>query len=247
MPITTVTTVLPIGGTGTYTIVDTTAAAIEAQTIANGLMFEKYFGTTATKASASGLTAQAANTATNTKAMLKKFDNLTDKFEQLQGSVGSVSKGSGDVLTALANIQFTLLETKTIQTLAYADQMRNNKFQQKATNQALVDAGKPPIKVEPEEITASAKQALDDVASINAQVALVNIVQKYAIAGITEGYKISTQWIAQSSFGQWIEKYYKEAKLTVKGLFADEKIKRETETKVIESINTINSPVTPTA
>jgi hypothetical protein len=221
MPVTVIQTVLPIGGTGTYTITDTTAAAIELQTLALGSLF----GPTA--AATPGLTQIVSGQAESIKLINEKMSTLADKLEQLSTAVGGVNKSQADVLTALANMQFTLIETKTIQTMAFADQSYNNKFQQNATNQALADAGKPAIEVKPEEVAAATKRSIVTVGTINGQVAATNIVQEYVISAVTKGYAISQQWIAQTAFGKFVQDYYAVAKIQTQLLYADEKTARE--------------------
>jgi hypothetical protein len=221
MSVTVVTSVLPIGGTGTYTITDTTGAAILAQT---GVL-EKLFGTTA--AATPGLTQIVSGQAKSIADINEKLSTIADKFESLETAISSINKGQADMLTALANIHYVAIETKTIQTLAFIDQADNNQFQQKATNQALTDAGKPPIKVEPAELEASTKKTILAVGTINSQVAATNIVQEYVVAGITKGFAISQQWIAQTAFGKFVTDYYAVGKLQAQLLYADEKAARK--------------------
>jgi len=229
MAIVTVTTVLPIGGTGTYTIVDTTAAAIAAQTLA----LEGLFGPTA--AATPGLTQIVSGQAKSIELMNEKLSKIADKFESLETAISSINKGQADMLTALANIHYVSIETKTIQTMAFIDQANNNQFQQKATNQALMEAGKPPIVVEPEEFEASTKKSVVAIGTINAQVAGTNIVQEYVTGALTKGFAISQQWIAQTAFGKFVTDYYAIGKLQTQLLYADEKTAR----KIKDEINAI--------
>ena len=226
MPGTVVTATITGGGTvlvddsGAVTAIGLMTTAIAANTAA----LEQLFGPTA--AATPGLTAIVSGQAEHIRDISKGIGDLASKFEDLSTAINGVSKGNKDILTALANIQFTLLETKTIQTLAYADQSRNNQFQQKATNQALVDAGKPPIEVKQEEFVAATKQSLVDVGYLNAQVAATNIIQEYVVAGITKGYAISLEWIAQTSFGTFVQDYFAIAKIQTQLLYADDKTAR---------------------
>jgi hypothetical protein len=229
-----VTATVPPGGT---VLIDDTAdvAAITALTSGIALqtaMIEKQFGTLWPTASPGGLSAQAAITASNTGVMLSKFDDLKTQLEALTTAVGSVSNQQERVLTALANIQWNMTKSNTIQAMAYSDQVRNNKFQQKATNQALADAGKDPIVVKEDEFITAAKQSLTDTASVNAQVAATSVVQDFVTESLTKGIEISQQWILQSAFGKWIASYYAEAKIQTQLLYADEKTKRVLETQL---------------
>jgi hypothetical protein len=229
MAIVTVTTVLPIGGTGTYTIVDTTAAAIGAQTLA----LEGLFGPTA--AATPGLTQIVSGQAKSIELMNEKLSKIADKFEDLSTAISSVNKGQADILTAMANMHYVAIETKTIQTLSLIAQVDNNKFQQLATNQALADAGKPPIKVEPADLEGETLKMVKTVGTLNSQVAATNIVQEYVVAGITKGFAISQQWIAQTAFGKFVTDYYAIGKLQTQLLYADEKTAR----KIRDEINAI--------
>ena len=221
MPVTAIPVVLPIGGTGTYTITDTTAVSIDLLT----LELEKLFGTTS--ATTPGLTQIVSGQAKSIELINEKLSKIADKFEGLSTAISGINKSQADVLTALANMHFVLIETKTVQTMSYVDQARNNKFQQNATNQALIDAGKPPIEVKQEEFLASTKQSLTDVGALNAQVAATNIIQEYVVSGITKGYAISQQWIAQTAFGKFVQDYFAIAKIQTQLLYADEKTARE--------------------
>lgn len=221
MPITAISVVLPIGGTGTYTITDTTAVSIDLLTAE----LEKLFGTTG--ATTPGLTQIVSGQAKSIELINEKLSKIADKFEGLSTAISGINKSQADVLTALANMHFVLIETKTVQTMSYVDQARNNKFQQNATNQALIDAGKPPIEVKQEEFLASTKQSLTDVGALNAQVAATNIIQEYVVSGITKGYAISQQWIAQTAFGKFVQDYFAIAKIQTQLLYADEKTARE--------------------
>jgi uncharacterized coiled-coil protein SlyX len=229
MSIIVVDAVLPIGGTGVFTITDTTAAAIALQTGA----LEKLFGTTASLTG--GLTGIVSGQAKSIENMDKKLSTLVDKFSSLETAVVNINKGQADILTALANMQFVLIETKTIQTMAFIDQADNNQFQQKATNQALVDAGKPPIKVEPAEFEASTKKTIVAIGTINSQVAATNIIQEYVTGALTKGFAISQQWIAQTAFGKFVTDYYAVGKLKTQLIYADEKAKL----KIQDEINAI--------
>jgi hypothetical protein len=226
--------ILPIGGTGTFTITDTTAAAIGFQTTE----LEKLFGSAAV--SAGGLTSIVSGQAKSIKDINDKLSTLIGKFSSLETAVVNINKGQADILTALANMHYVAIETKTIQTMAFIDQAENNQFQQKATNQALVDAGKPPIVVEPAEFEASTKKSVVAIGTLNAQVAGTNIVQDYVTGALTKGIAISQNWIAQTAVGKFVTDYYAIGKLKTQLIFADETAKL----KIQDEINTIYARLT---
>jgi len=241
MSVTVVTSVLPIGGTGTYTITDTTGAAIALQT----LELEKLFGPAGvTGANAGGLTSQAAATAVNTLALNNKIDTLIGKFNEVTTAIGNINKGQEDILTALANAHLTAVKTQVIQTMSFAAQVDHNKFQQKATNSALRDAGKPEIKVEPEELKADTLKMVQTVSTINAQVSATSLVIDTVTSYVSQGLTIAQGWIAQSEFGKFVKNYFQRAKIQVQLLWADEKTALALKTKQTALINARLSPAT---
>lgn len=241
MAIVTVTTVLPIGGTGTYTIVDTTAAAIAAQTLA----LEKLFGPLGvTGVNAGGLTSQAARTANNTRDLLDRMDTLTGKFNEITSAIAKLNKGQDQMLEAMAAAHLLATDTKVIQTMTFAATVDNNKFQQKATNAALREAGKPEIKVEPEDLKAETLKMVETVSTINAQVSATSLVLDTISSYASKGLTLAQGWIAQSEVGKFFKDYFAVAKIQVQLLWAEEKLAIELRAKQKDIIDARLSPTT---
>jgi len=222
-------------GAGTV-IVDDSALAIliAANTTAQGalaaafaLELEKQFGATALIPGAgAGLTQIVSGQASSIAAIDKKLSDTLTKIEDLIVALGRSNKATEDQLLAMAVEHYTQLEMKTLAVMAYADQVNNNKFQQLATNAALKDAGKDPIEVKPDDFEKQIQDNVVAVGTVNAQVGATNLVQEYVVAGITKGFLISQQWIAQTGFGKWVADYYAVGKIQAQLLYADDKAAR---------------------
>ena len=75
----------------------------------------------------------------------------TEAVQELTVATGKIANAV-DVLTkAAGTMAYTSIQSLNTQQLAYADQVKNNKFNQKTTNAALERAGVPPTEVKPEE------------------------------------------------------------------------------------------------
>jgi len=209
----------------TDTVEVTAITALSTAITANTAMLEKQFGSTAPTASPGGLTAISADAADSLFCIFQLISKQNDILRDINMSLGKIAGSVETSTTGMANIQHTLTRSATIQAMQFADQSRNNKFQQTATNAALVEAGKDPIVIPPADMKQVAVQALNDVSIINAQAKLVNIAEEYVTEGITKGLAISQQWIAQTGFGQFITSYYAQAKIEAQLLYADDKTK----------------------
>ena len=241
-----ITVTIPSPG-GTATMADSTALAIAAQTTTNGILMEKLLGSGAIELSKGGLVAQAARTAGNTQALADKMDTLIGKFNEVTTAVSKINKGQEDILTALANAHLTAVETKVIQTMSFAAQVDNNKFQQKATNAALKEAGKPEIKVEPDELVAETLKMVQTVGTINTQVSATSLVLDTVTSYLSKGLTLAQSWVAQSAFGKFVTDYYAIAKIQVQLLWADEKTAIVLKKQQLDIENSRLSPLTTKA
>lgn len=244
MPGTLLTATFVTGGSVTVddSIAVTAIGTLTTAIGANTAMLEKQFGSTAAVSSVGGLTSIASAQASSLKLILETLQKQNDILRDINLSLGKVAGQSGTGTTGLANIQHTLIEQKTLNAMAFADQQRNNLFQQAATNQALVDAGKPPIVVEPAKITTATKQTLTDVGTINAQIGLTTLIQEYITESITKGLAISQEWIAQTAFAQFILSYYAEAKVKAQLLYADDKTAETLKKQLNDIVQKRNNP-----
>jgi hypothetical protein len=218
----------------TDTVEVTAISTLSTAISANTAMIEKQFGSAAATVSPGGITSIASDSADSLFAIYGAIVKQNDILRDINTTLGKLANQMETSTTGMANVQYGLTKMSTIQAMAFADQTRNNKFQQKATNAALVDAGKEPIVVKPDEFTVAAKQTLTDIGSVNLQVKGANLLEEYLTEGITKGLTISQQWIAESAFGQFITSYYAEAKIQAQLLYADDKTKEALEKSLKE-------------
>lgn len=153
----------------------------------------------------------------------------TEQIVNLTVAVGKISN-SLDILTkAAGTMAYTSIQSLNTQQLAYADQVKNNKFNQKTTNAALERANLPPTEVQPEEFKKEVADRVVDLGTIKAQNAAVDVIQSTVTEYTKAGFEMATKWVAESAFGKWVQDYYAEAKVQVQLLYADEKTKAKLE------------------
>lgn len=211
----------------TDTVEVTAIAALSTAITANTAMMEKQFGSTAPTLSPGGLTAIAASQSNQLKEIATLMQKQNDVLRDINVTLSKVAGQIETSTTGMANLQHNMTKMSTMQAMTFADQAKNNKFQQTATNAALVDAGKEPIVIKQPEFVATVKETLTDVGLVNAQVKLVNVIEEYITDSVSKGITISQQWILQTGFGKFISSYYAEAKLQAQVLYADDKVKEE--------------------
>ena len=218
MSITTITTVLPPGGTGSVTITDTTAAAIIAQTAANELLW----GNAGLIIPGSPIAVMSATQGTLSN-ILEQLQSMDDRFKAIETQISDVNGQMEKSRSGLATISTHIGQQATIQKLAYLDQTKHNEFQQQTTNASLADAGKPPTIVTPAAFIAKVESTLKEVTMIDAQTTIVTLITEYAGKAITTAYDVSLAWAVQTEIGGWIAKQYLKAKTAINSLFVVEK------------------------
>lgn len=212
------------------TAISTLSSAVTANTAQLTLVNTNLIGllgTTASKTYPGGLTAVAAAQEVQLKEINVAITKQTEAMEKLITAVNKIANSIDTSTTGMANIQHTLTKQVTTQQMVAADTIKNNKFTQATTNAALVDAGKPPTVVKPDDMKASVLSAVQDISLINAQSQGAALIETAVTESVTQGFKISTEWLAQTAFGKWVTDNYAIAKLQTKILFADEKTERE--------------------
>ena len=227
------------------------AAAITAQTTADKantlaltLAMEKYFGTSATTASAGGLVAAVTAGSATQSQILNAINAQTKAINELSLAVGKVAASVESITNAAANIQVTMTQQLTTQQLQAADQIKNSKFQQQTTNAALKRADLPETVVAPDEMKKSISNAVTDIGVIKAQTAATSYLTDTISETSARALKISTEWIASTAFAKWIKDEYAIRKLQAEALFAD----KEAKAKIDEQIVTLrNARLMPTA
>ena len=237
--------------TGGNVVIDDTVevAAISALTQAvnaNTLMIEKLFGPAGSQTPGS-LTACASGTVGELWFIHHQIVSLNENINNLNTALGDISKEVSTGNRGLANINTNLTKQLTTQQVALVDQMKNNQFQQTATNAALADAGKGPVTVPPTAWVEKVKTTVTEVGDIKAQIAVSGWVEGYLTETITEANIELTKWVAETEIGKGVIKLWGDLKLKVKTIFAPkiaENISNRAQAAVVAA--KAGLPVTPT-
>jgi len=192
MALTTITTVFPPGGTGTLTIADTTALAIEAQTAAitaqMGLLIAELERTRYTMV---GIVVQLGEVATQSQSM---------------------SKGVSDLNSALGSVKVAVADAATTQQSLAANIIKTNNFNAAVTKQALTASGQKIPEVPP--IIDQIKETVKDGFVMHQ----VQFASNYINLKITDTIESLTTWITgmqvYQSIAGWLTKQ-KDAVLSV--------------------------------
>jgi hypothetical protein len=143
----------------------------------------------------------------NQQVMITALHNVSASLEANTKAVASVASASQDIAI--------------MTTTATADQIRNNKIMQKVTNQALIDAGKPPVVVQDDELNAVFTQTLTDMKSMTAIQFTYKAVDR-ATEMLTNSAKWTLQWAGETKVAKFFTDAYASAKASVLALFPKE-------------------------
>lgn len=219
------------------------AASVEALTLALGeiallrnTLQESTFGSTAAAIPGTIPSILAGQSATQSD-ILKLIKAQTESLNKMQLAIGGVASSVQTITTAAANIQYTLNQQLTTQQFMAADQIKNNKFQQMATNASLERAELPPIEVKPDDMKSAIVNGFNDISVIKAQSTVIDYASNALTSAATEGFKISQQWVAQTAVGKFLSSYAAEYEIQAKILFAKEDAKAE----LIQQLATIRT------
>ena len=208
-------TTVVMSGPGTTTIVDDAAAAIIQQ---NALI------TTQNATLVTMLAAQQA-AAINMGGCWEKLADIEIRLRSAEARAVEDSANMKTVLTGMASISNTMQAQSTTQKMMYLDQQKNNQFTQTATNAALARGGHPAVVVPPADIVATIQTTIQEVTTLNAQVAATNLVTNAIQDSISYAYTTSTQWFAQTIVGTFLAEQYASLKAGVAYIFSAEFIK----------------------
>lgn len=125
------------------------------------------------------------------------MSNVNDQLIKLNEGMTNSTTAQAKITTGLASISGNIAQQTTIQKMQLADQLKNNEFQQKTTNQALKDVGKPPTVVSPSELLAKAEGAIKDVTNINIQMKAAQLFEQT----ITDGFNYCWTTVYDWFFG----------------------------------------------
>jgi len=220
MSVTTITTALPPGGTGSVTITDTTAVAIIAQTA----WLEAHYGNAGLIVPGSPIAVMSATQGTlnNIYEQLKAIDS---KLESVVGQVTDLNGQMEKSRTGLATVSTHMSQQTVLAKLNYLETAKNNAFTQETTQNSLKDAGKPPTVVTPQAFVAKVQSTLQELTVINAQTTIVTTITETATATLTTAYTESLAWAARTEVGGWVVTQYGRVKGFLTGLFTAEKVK----------------------
>ena len=203
-------------------------AAISALTTAtnlNTLAINTTMGTLGSKTPGNVAASMARQTVM--QANILKALNAIESNQQLTvAALNSVSASLETNTKALASIASGVQGIEIMALTATADQIKNNKFQQKVTNQALVDAGKPPVEVPAEEMDQVLTQTLADMKQMTTIQFAYRAIDK-ATEMLTNSAKWTLQWSAETKVGKFFVDSYTSAKKAVLGLFGADNAKKE--------------------
>jgi len=220
MSVTTITTALPPGGTGSVTITDTTAVAIIAQTA----WLEAHYGNAGLIVPGSPIAVMSATQGTlnNIYEQLKAIDS---KLESVVGQVTDLNGQMEKSRTGLATVSTHMSQQTVLAKLNYLETAKNNAFTQETTQNSLKDAGKPPTVVTPQAFVAKVQSTLQELTVINAQTSIVTTISDYATDTINTAFTESLAWAAKTEVGGWVVTQYGRVKGFLAGLFTAEKAK----------------------
>lgn len=214
------TTTVTMSGPGTTTIVEDTAAAVialDATIKAQNLL---YWSPTASQTPGTvpcilgGINSSLAD-------LVVIMGNVNDQLIKLNEGMTNSTTASSKLSTGLASISGNIAQQTTIQKMQLADQLKNNEFQQKTTNQALADVGKPPTVVSPQDLASKAEAAIRDVTNINIQMKAAQLFEQTITDGFTYCWTTVYDWFfglsaIQAVTSRWAE--FKKEYLTAKPL-----------------------------
>ena len=160
------------------------------------------------------------------------------KIEEMQRTIVVAIQGvqaSIDTNTkAVAAIASATRDINIMAQTAVADQLKNNAFQQKVTNNALVEAGKPPVEVPAAEMKKIVSGTLEDMKNMSAIQFTYKAVDQ-AGTMLVDSSKWALKWSAETKVGKFFVDTYAQGEIAVVGLFSKEKsdqLQRELDAKI---------------
>jgi hypothetical protein len=192
MSLTTITTVFPPGGTGTLTIADTTALAIEAQTAA--------------------ITSQMTLLIAELERTRYTMAGIVVQLGEIATQSQSTSKCVSDLNSALGSIKVAVADAATTQQSLAANIIKTNNFNAAVTKQALTASGQKIPEVP--SITDQIKETVKDGFVMHQ----VQFASNYINLKITDTIESLTTWVTgmqvYQSIAGWLSKQ-KDAVLSV--------------------------------
>lgn len=212
----------------------------------NTAMLEKLFGPAGSKTPGS-LTACASGTVGELFFIHHQIVALNENIYQLNVALGDISKEVNVGNRGLANISTTMTKQLTTQQTALVDQIKNNQFQQTATNAALADSGKGPVVVPPQRFVDNVKETVQDIATVKSQLVVSGFIEGYLTETVVEANQQVLTWVAETEIGKSAINLWKDIKLKVTSIFATKKAENagNRAQAAVVAQTTAATPVTP--
>jgi hypothetical protein len=219
-------TTVTMSGPGSTTIVEDTAAAVQAQTLAqqalgNSIILQ--IGSTEVPGTLLTIMSAQADTMDQIYGILQ---DIHDRMEEMNIQQTNIEKRMEDQTKGMAAMVHVATEQATTAQMAYVDQVKNNQFQQQTTNNALAAVGKPPTVVTPQAILDKIKANLSDLSIVKAEQNATNYIFTKINETITAAYTTAETWYLSSAVGTFITEKWGLLKAKVKALFGVEEAKK---------------------
>lgn len=195
-----ITVTIPSPG-GTATMTDTTAVAIAAQT----LVLQQLWGAPGLKIPGSPISMMQVQ-AQSINDMASMMASMMEQQKEMTASIDSIR-------TSLAGVSSHIASGVTTQQIALTEQIKNNKFTQQTTNDALKRADLPPTEVLPSDLVDSTKILIQDVSMVKGQTCVAGLVEDNISKAATWTTTIVSDYISESFIGAAA----RTAKQTIKG------------------------------
>lgn len=209
----------------TDTVEVTAISALSTAITANTVAINTTMGVIGSKTPGNVSTSLARQTVMQAN-MLKALNKIEGNQQLTIAALNSISASMEANTKAIAAVASSTQNIDIMATTATADQIKNNRFQQKVTNQALVDAGKPPVTVPAEEMDQVLTQTLADMKQMTTIQFAYKAVEK-AQEMLTNSAKWTLQWAAETKIGKVFVDAYTDAKKAVLGLFGKDNAEKE--------------------
>jgi len=183
-----ITVTIPYPG-GTATMADSTALAIAAQTLAN----EKLWGQAGLKIPGSPIAMM--------QVQSQSINDMASMMASMMEQQKEMTEAISSIRTSLAGVSSHLAAGVTTQQVALTEQIKNNKFTQQTTNDALQRAELPPTQVLPADLVDGTKILVQDVSMVKGQIFVAGLVEDSISKAATWTTNIVSDYISESFIG----------------------------------------------
>ena len=185
---TTTTVTLPAPG-GTVVIADTTALAIIAQTLAT----EKLWGTLGLAIPGSPIAVM--------QVQAQSLNDMASMMASMMEQQKEMTEAISSIRTSLAGVSSHMAAGVTTQQVALTEQIKNNKFQQQTTNDALKRADLPATEVLPNSLVESTVAIVQDVSMVKGQIYVAGLVEDSLSKAATWTTTVVSDYVSETFIG----------------------------------------------